>query len=97
MKNAAKEYHEENSKYLKLKDGETFCGVFLSCKKAPNRFEPGKQTVEYTFQNEEGREVSFENGSLGVSDFFGDLPDGSEFSMTRDGEGSKTRYILKRA
>lgn len=89
------DYAKNASKFLKLKDGESMEVVFKAFKIVPNKFDTEKETVKYIFLTDGGQEKEWENGAGYVADFFDGVKEGEPVRITRDGEGTKTKYKLE--
>ena len=91
---ALNEFAKKNSKYIKLKDGESFSGKFLGYKFGEDM--NGNETVIYNFKEGEGNEKKLQSSGQTLASFFDEVdgpghPEGV-YKITRSGEGRETRY-----
>ena len=88
------DFVKENSKFLKLGDGETFSGTYVSYKVTASKFDPDKETVVYKLKHLEGSEVFFQTASIVVAHTLSAFKGGEAVTITRKGVGSKTSYEI---
>lgn len=90
------QYVKNNSKYLSIQDGETVTFIYKGFSIIPDRFNPGKETVSYLFQDiETGRTIPWNKASNKVAIQFSKIGTGETVSITRTGEGMGTNYRIK--
>jgi hypothetical protein len=87
----AKEWAFKNSKYFKLKDGESFTARLKDMKPITSRFNPEKEVIRYTFELPDGSIKFFENGSGVLLAQMTSLV-GKDIQVTREGEKTETKY-----
>lgn len=94
MTKSLNDFVKENMKFLKLEDGQSYTGVYGGFGVIPNKFDPGKETVEYKFKDsaESESEITWTNGTIKVAQKFAKVKEGSTFTLTRTGVGPKTDY-----
>lgn len=85
---------EENQKFLKLEDAQTFEGYYVSSKIIPNRFKADTETIEYVLRTLRGRQITWTNGTLNVATRMHEAKPGDRIKITRNGLGNKTNYIV---
>lgn len=90
-----KDWADKQSPFIRLTDGEVFVGKYVGWEEVPNRFDPKKKIIKYSFVNDDGEEKSFENGSTNTAYQFHDVLEGSRVELMRIGEGQKTKYYVK--
>ena len=88
------DWARSNSQFIRLNDKETLEVVFKEFKIVPNKFDTDKETVRYTFLVN-GDEKYWENGTNNAATFFDNVKEGEVVSITRHGEGTKTKYDLE--
>ena len=89
------DYVRDNSKFLRLADGESFEGTFVAYKVTASTFDPDKETVVYKLKYKDGKETYWQTVSAAVAKAFSKLKGGEAVSITRKGEGSSTRWDIK--
>jgi len=94
MANDINSYIEENQKFLKLEDGQTFDGYYVSHKVIPNRFKEDTQTIEYKVATLKGRRITWTNGTLSVATIISTAKPGDRIRITRTGVGNRTSYTI---
>jgi len=82
----------ENTKFLKLEDGESWKGTYLGSKVIPNKFDTEKKTVEYQLGTKEGYGLTWTNGSIRVARAFKEITETDTVSIKRIGIGQNTTY-----
>lgn len=89
-------YVKNNSKFLSIQDGETVTLIYKGFSIIPDRFNPGKETVSYLFQDTEtGRTLPWNKSSNKVALQFSKIGTGETVAITRIGEGVATNYRIK--
>lgn len=87
------DWAKENSQFLKIQDGESVEVVYKKSKFIPSVFDSDKETVRYTFETDYG-EKTWDTSASYVALFFDELKAGQRVRITREGEGTKTKYKL---
>lgn len=95
MTKTLNDFVKDNSKFLKLEDGETFKGRYMAFKVTTSKFDPEKETCVYKLAFEDGKEVYFQTASVAVARTFSKFTGGEKVSITRHGTGNKTSYEIK--
>lgn len=101
MGKSLNDFIKDNQKFLKIPDGETVNGTLLGSRVIPNKFdvpkegEAQKETVEYGIELPDGRKVIWTCGRMDVAQDMLQLKKGDVFSITRLGDGPKTKYFIK--
>lgn len=93
MKNL-NDFVRDNSKFLRLEDGESFEGFYLTFKVTGSKYDPEKETVIYKLRYEDGKEVYFQTASVAVAKTFGKLKGGEKIKIKRKGAGTNTQYLI---
>ena len=93
MKNL-NDYVKDNSKFLRLANGETFEGTYVTYKVTGNKFDPEKETVIYKLRYDDGKETYFQTASVAVAKIFGKFKGGEAVKIKRQGEGTNTKYQI---
>ena len=81
------------SNYLKVLPGEEAKVVYVGFKEIPNKFDPEKTTVQYTFMVDDNKKY-WENGAPKVALFFDDKQEGDIISIKNVGDEKKAKYEL---
>jgi len=81
------------SNYLKVLPDEEVQVVYVGFKEIPNKFDPEKNTVQYSFMVD-GVKKYWENGSPKVALFFDDKQEGDIVSIKNVGDDKKAKYEL---
>ncbi|HYF34339.1 MAG TPA: hypothetical protein VD994_03525 [Prosthecobacter sp.] len=92
-----KTFVKDNQKFLKIKSGETFVGVYVNYVVGPNRFDPdGKETVSYKFKYlDSEKTIIWNNASTKVADTMAQFSPGETLQISRTGSGpSDTKYEI---
>lgn len=87
---ALNEWSKKNSPYIKLKHNESYEGAFESAKVIPDPRDPLKETVRYQIG---GKCLDSKSGRL--CQIFDDIKPGTQVRLTRQGEGTDTKYLVK--
>jgi hypothetical protein len=89
-------YVKNNSKFLSIQDGESVTMIYKGFSIIPDRFNPGKETVSYLFQDpESGKSIPWTKSSNKVAIQMNKINVGETISITRSGEGMGTAYKIK--
>lgn len=90
------DFVKDNSKFLKLGNGESFEGVYKGYKVGPSKFDPEKETCVYKFscEGEDEKFVYFQTASVAVAKIFSQYKGGEKVKITRQGEGTNTKYKI---
>ena len=88
-------YAKRNSKFVQLKDGESFQGIYNGFKIAMNDLEPDKEIVIYEVLDDERNKKFWKTADVAVASYFDDKVSGHPFTVTRRGKGRDTRYEFK--
>lgn len=89
------DWAKENSQFLKIQDGESVEVVFKKSEFILSVFDKDKQTVRYTFETGYG-EKNWDTSAGYVALFFDEVKAGQKVKITREGEGTKTKYKLSK-
>lgn len=91
-----KTFVKDNQKFLKIKSGETFVGVYLGFAVGPNRFDPDKESVSYKFKyTDSEKTIIWNNGSTKVADMMAQFSQGETLQISRTGSGTNdTKYEI---
>lgn len=81
----------KNSRFLRLEDGESVTCKLLECKTVPQQRDPEKDTYRYTLEMQDGSKKFLESTSTGLLRKMADFV-GKTVTITREGEGTETRY-----
>lgn len=82
----------KNSKFIKIEDGGSYTGKYLSCDAVPQQRDPEKETYRYTFEEQDGSKKFLETTSNGFLRKMAEIARGSMVRIEREGEGPDTRY-----
>ena len=93
MKNL-NDFVRDNSKFLRLTDGESFEGYYKGYTVTQSQFDPEKETVVYKLAYDDGKGVFFQTASIAVAKTFGKMKGGEKIRITRKGSGTKTQYVI---
>ena len=88
------DYVRDNSKFLRLEDGEFFEGVYVAYKVVTSKFDPDKETVVYKLRYDDGKETYFQTASVAVAKTLGKLKGGEKIIIKRHGIGTNTKYDI---
>ena len=94
MSKTLNDYVKDNSKFLRLEDGETFDGFYSAYKVVGSKFDPEKETVVYKLRYEDGKEIYFQTASVAVAKIFGKFKGGEKIRIKREGSGTQTKYHI---
>ncbi len=86
-------FAQQNSRFLKIEEGQTIRAAFVSFKFAKSYFNPDKDVVSYTLKTSEGNKV-WNTSSGKTAEFFDKVKPGQIVSITRHGSGNNTKYDL---
>ncbi len=91
------QFVKDNQKFLKLGDGDTFVGKFLSYSVGINRFDPEKEIVNYKFQyKDDEKTVFWGTGRMDVAMSFSKIKPGTMIKITRTGsDKNNTSYKIE--
>ena len=94
MSKSLNDFVKDNSKFLRLDDGEVFEGSYVAFKVTGSQFDPDKETVVYKLRYPDGKELYFQTASVAVAKVFGKLKGGEAIRIKREGSGTKTKYHI---
>lgn len=94
MSKSLGEFVKDNSKFLRLSDGECFEGIYRTFKVVPSTFDPEKETCVYKLEYPDGKVTFFQTSSIVVAKTFSKFKGGETVKITREGEGNKTKYKI---
>lgn len=95
--NELKDWAKKNSKFLKLKDGESAVCLLKNVKPmVKDSFGEEKNVVRYTLEFAGGEIKIFDNGSTYLAEAMADFI-GKQIKLKRVGEGIKTKYEVEEA
>ncbi len=83
-----KNWSKDNAKFIKIKSGESYEGVYKGCKSGVNM--NGEPAVVY---NLDGKE--FKSSSTVLADRFALIPEGTKIRLSRAGEGLQTKWSVE--
>jgi hypothetical protein len=89
------QFVKDNSKFLRLSDGESFTGSYVGYKISANSYDPEKEIVVYKLKFEDGKEVFWQTASCAVAKLFSKFKGGEKVVITRHGDGTQTKYEIK--
>lgn len=84
-----KDWSKENAKYIKIKSGESYEGVYQGYKEGVNM--NGDPAIIYNFDGKE-----FKSSSTKLSDIFADIAEGTKVRISRQGEGLQTKWMVEK-
>jgi len=90
-----KEWADEQSKWLKLADGESATVQFLSFERAKSSFDDDREVIRYSLEIN-GRSISLDSGSADLATALDATEPGSWIKLTRHGLGNKTKYTIEK-
>lgn len=90
------DYVKRNSKTVMLKDGESVEAIYQGYTVGANKYDPEKETVYYKLELPGFGIKMFSSAALGLAKLFDTIEEGTEIKLTRDGEGTKTKYVLEK-
>ena len=86
---------QENQKFIKIKTGETFEGIYRGCKQHQDKFNPEKTTISYMFEMPiTGKIIPWTNGSMKTAVKMKKFTEGDYLHVERIGDGAKTTEYL---
>ena len=88
------DYVAKNSKTISLRDEESIEVKYQGYEIGKNRFDTEKDTINYKLETPFGVKV-FSSGALSLARTFDNIEQGTIIRLTRDGEGTKTRYKVE--
>ena len=94
MSKSLNEFVKDNSKFLKIDDGETFEGNYLGYKVATSQYDPDKEVVIYQLEFPDGKKVFWQTGSTAVARVISNFKGGEKIKITRHGTGTGTKYDI---
>jgi len=94
MTKTLNDFVKDNSKFLRLSNGETFEGTYVGYKVVGSKFDPEKETVIYKLRYQDGKEIYFQTASVAVARVFGNFKGGERIKIKREGEGTNTKYLI---
>jgi hypothetical protein len=83
-----KNWSKDNAKFIKIKDGETYEGIYKGCKPGVNM--NGEPAVIYDFDGKE-----FKSSSTILADKFSQIKEGTTIKLSRTGEGLQTKWKVE--
>lgn len=91
-------YIKNNSKFLKIEDGQTVTMVYKGFSIIPDRFNAGNETVQYLFLDPTtNKTLPWSKSSTRVAAQMAKIPVGETVTISRLGEGTETVYRIKLA
>lgn len=96
MSEDLEQFVKENTRFVKLEDGSTFTGKLMGMKRITNKFDSTKQAMEYEFETNDKRLVTWTTGSLKVAREVLKYKPGAILAITRHGEGTQTKYKIEK-
>jgi hypothetical protein len=92
------EYIKNNRTFIKIKDGDTFRGVYKGVRFIPNRFDATKEVAQYMFQEEgSSHALGWEARSIAVAETMRKYKEGDELVIRRSGATMKdTKYVIEK-
>lgn len=97
MTKSLNDYVKDNSKFLRLEEGETFEGVYVTFKVVPSKYDPEKETVIYKLRYPDDKETYFQTASVAVAKTLGKFKGGEKIKIKREGSGTNTKYFITSA
>lgn len=82
------------STFLRVQPGSEVTAMFKSWRIIPNKFDPEKDTFQYTLVID-GVKKFWETGSPSVAFFFDSVNEGEIVSIKNVGDEKKSKYVLK--
>lgn len=90
------EFIKNNSKFLKIQDGEDVTLIYKGYSIIPDRFNPGKETVQYLFLDPmANKTLPWAKSSTKVAAQMAKIEVDTLINITRMGEGTETTYRIK--
>lgn len=98
MSNDLKQWAKDNTKFLKILNGETFEGFYMGFNIVPNTFDPDKQSIQYKLKYTDCENIVYwTNGSTSVANAMSNFEEGDVITISRTGSGTHdTKYEIKR-
>lgn len=97
MSNDLNSFIKKNRKFIKIKDGESYSGIYRGYKIHPSRFDMSKDTVSYMFEDiETGKILPWDSNSGWVAIEMIKYKEGDLLVLTRVGDGTSTKYTVKK-
>ena len=84
------DWGKQNSKFLVLKDGDIFEGVYQGFSIVPSHFDPAQTTCAYNLDG-----MIFNSSSRKLAVQMDTVPVGSVVKIIRHGTGAKTTYTVE--
>lgn len=94
MAKTLNDFVKDNSKFLRLQDGESFEGIYVAFKVTPSTFDPEKETCIYKLKYEDGKEIYWQTASVAVARVISKYKGGEAINIKRQGSGTKTKYVI---
>jgi hypothetical protein len=91
-----KEFADQASPFLYLEDGDSIELVYKKFEVMPSKYDKDRQTVEYTFEDKDGNEKIWTNGSAKVARVFAGVKEGEVVIISKEGEERNTKYTIKK-
>ena len=89
-----KEWADEQSRFLRIGDGEEATVKFIDFEVMPSTFDPDKNIVRYVFEVN-GSNKTFDSASGVLARYFDAIKKGSWVKISRVGEGMKTNWSVE--
>ena len=89
------DYVKNNSKFLNIQDGESVELVYKGYSIVADKFNPGKETVSYLFQDENGKTIPWNKSSNRIATQMNKINVGESVKITRYGESFETKYKIQ--
>ena len=80
-----KDWAKQNGKFVKIKDGESFEGIYTGFKEGVNM--NGEPAIIYKFEGKE-----FKSSSAKLAETFFEIPLNTKVKISRTGEGLQTKW-----
>ncbi len=87
-----KKWADKQSPFIKLKDKESFTGVYQGCHEGEYQ---GTPLIEYSFKNEDGDLKKLSSSSKPLARDMHDVSEGTTVKITRFGTGPDTKWALE--
>lgn len=90
------QFAQDNQKYFKLSDGESFTGQYLGYSYGLSSFDPDKEVAIYKLRRQDSeRNIFWQQGSAKIAMAFSKLKPGTLVKITRTGnDKSNTSYKI---
>lgn len=89
-----KNWAREKSQFLRMDDGEKIYALYKGYKVVKSRFEEEEETVKYLLEVD-GIEKILESRAIGTALAFDKIKEGSWVTITRQGVGNQTKYLIE--